>query len=240
MLKQFNVGDIVNFSDFIFESYDIKKGDNIYNRIYGRSYIENNYISLNNLIYIKLLHYDYNSNVKVGELIINKVIINEIKEVFKRLFDIKYQIYSMKLIDDFWIENDLVKTDRNSIINNNTSAFCYRNIMNKNELSNHALGIAIDINPYDNPCVPRNIDGSFDYSLLTEYEKNTLINREEKAKTNQHLITLEDIICDIFRSVGFECGGIWPKLSNLKACDWQHFAPNVNKMKEIYNKLNII
>jgi len=237
MLENIKVGQKVNCSDFLFENKDIVENDDVYKRINGKSYQKNDDISLSDLTYIKMLHYNYDADVVVGEMIVNKVIIDEVREVFSSLFMLKYQINSMRLIDDFWV-GDAIKSDRNSVSHNNSSSFCYRKIPNQTTLSNHALGLAIDINPLDNPYTPRNKDGSFDDSLLTDYEKDLLIDRKEKAKYNPHIITLDDTICKVFASVGYECGGIWPTQSDERSLDWQHFEPDIVKIKEINEKIN--
>ena len=237
MLENIKAGTRFNSNKFIFETKDIIENDYIYTRINGKSYVKNNDVSLSDLIYIKMLHYNYNGKIVVGEMIINKVIIDEVQQIFENLFVIKYQINSMLLIDDFWIDNDAIKSDRNSVINNNTSSFCYRKIAGQSTLSNHSLGIAIDINPFDNPYTPRNENGTFDDSLLTEYEKSILVNRKEKAKYNKHIITLGDNLCKIFANVGFECGGIWPLQSNKWPCDWQHFEPDATKMLIVMQRI---
>ena len=237
MLDNLKIGEKVNSKEFIFENKDIKENDDVYQRINGKSYQTNDDISLDDLTYIKMLHYNYDGDVVVGEMIVNKVIIDEVREVFSNLFLLKYQINSIRLIDDFW-DKDGVTTDRNSVASNNSSSFCYRKIPNRNTLSNHAYGLAIDINPLDNPYTPRNSDGTFDDSLLTDYEKSLLIDREEKAKENKHIITLNDSICKVFDSVGYECGGIWPLQRDEWSCDWQHFEPNEAKMKEIKERMS--
>lgn len=237
MLENIKFGQKVNYSNFLFENKDIVENNDIYKRINGKSYKKNDDISLSNLTYIKMLHYNYDGNVVVEEMIVNKVILNEVKEVFSSLFMMKYQINSMRLIDDFWL-GEALDTDRNSVSHKNSSCFCYRKIANKNNLSNHALGIAIDINPLDNPYTPRKKEGSFDDSLLTRYEKELLVDREEKAKHNPHIITLNDEICKVFSSVGYECGGIWPLQSDERSRDWQHFEPNSEKLKEINERLS--
>lgn len=236
MLEQAKIGDKFNSLEFIFENKDIRENDDVYQRINGKSYQKNDDISLDDLTYIKMLHYNYDGDIVVGEMIVNKVIIDEVREVFSNLFLLKYQINSMRLIDDFW-NKDGITSDRNSVASNNSSSFCYRKIPNKITLSNHALGLAIDINPLDNPYTPRNSDGTFDDSLLTDYEKDLLVDREEKAKENKHIITLNDSICKVFASVGYECGGIWPLQSDEFSCDWQHFEPNETKMKEIKERM---
>lgn len=237
MFENLKVGQKVNCSDFLFENKDIVESDEVYKRINGKSYQKNDDISLSDLTYIKMLHYNYSGNIVVGEMIVNKVILDEVREVFSSLFVLKYQINSMRLIDDFWV-GDAIESDRNSIYHNNSSCFCYRRIPKQTNLSKHALGLAIDINPLDNPYTPRNKDGSFDDSLLTDYEKDLLIDREEKAKDNPHIITLDDTICKVFSSIGYECGGIWPMQSDKASCDWQHFEPGDMKLKEINEELN--
>lgn len=240
MLEGYKIGETVAVNKYVFEERDIEENDSVYNRIYGKSFQDNEYVSLKDLAYVRLLHYGYDGKVKVGELIIHKAILDETREVFSKLFEEKYQINSMRLIDDFWVSGDTDKTDRNSVLNNNSSSFCFRSIVGKGNLSNHALGIAIDINPLSNPYTPRNSDGTFDVSSLSEYEKSVLIDREEKAKSDPHIITLGDQVCCAFDSVGFECGGIWPQQSNLWSCDWQHFEPNASKITEVMERVNRI
>ncbi len=232
-MDKYSIGDKVDTSTFSFICSDIKENDEVYNRIIGKTYVANNDISLDDLVYIKLLHYNYDGDVVVGEVIVNKLIQEDIKYVFEKLFNLKYEINSMRLIDDYWISGDDSATDRNSILHNNSSSFYYRRVKNQNTLSNHALGLAIDINPIENPYTPRNKDGSFDTSLLTEYELDKLVNRDDKKKENKHIITLDDEICRVFSDVSFECGGIWPLQNDAWSCDWQHFEPVEEKQKRL-------
>ena len=193
--------------------YEIKnlKEENIYNRIINKSYKENPNISLDDLVYIKLNHYDFNNNIVDGEIIVNKAIQDDVINIFKELFENKYQINSLKLIDDFWQDSG-VSSDRNSILNNNSSAFCYREIPNTTKLSNHALGLAIDINPKQNPYIVF-IDGKRDYHEFTEEEIYYSENR-----VGDHVITHDDLCYQIFTKYGFEWGGDWDK-----PIDYQHF-----------------
>ena len=151
---------------FYYNSYPIIKGDLVYNRIINKSYKENNDIKLDELVYIKFLHYDYNNSIKEGELIINKRIEKRIINILEELFNNKYQINSFKLVDDYFDdEKDLNKIDRKSILDNNSYSFFYRKIYGTNNLSKHSYGLAIDINPKENPYLPF-IDGEYDYSDL--------------------------------------------------------------------------
>ena len=55
----------------VFISSEIAYGDEIYNRINGRSYQENENISLEDLRYLQISHYDFDHEIQIGELIVN-------------------------------------------------------------------------------------------------------------------------------------------------------------------------
>ena len=76
--------------------------DAVLQYINGKSYVENDHIGLDDLRYLKLLHYNYDHEIQVGELIVNKKIAEDVKEVFWELFSEEYEIESMYLIDRFW------------------------------------------------------------------------------------------------------------------------------------------
>lgn len=188
-----------------------KISDDILQYINGKSYVENDNIGLDDLRYLKLLHYNYDHRIQVGELIVNEKIAEDVKEVFQELFSEEYEIESMYLIDKFWT-GDSVDSDTNSIEHNNTSAFNYRVVPNTERLSNHAAGLAIDINPLQNPYVKYNSDGSF-----AKYYKDMELYTDRKQK-GKHMITHEDICYKVFKGHGFTWGGDWNSSK-----DYQHF-----------------
>ena len=207
--EQLDLTDIGRF----FISIEITEGDDIYNRIIGKSYQPNDDIALSDLCYLKMLHYNYDGEIQVGEMIVNSKIANDCLEIFQDLFEAEYQICRMVLIDDYWT-GDGEETDGVSIKNNNTSCFNYRNVPGSTKRSKHALGLAIDINPYENPYVPT-LAGVPDYSNLDETEYYYATNRNE---SDAHVITSEDLACQLFSSKGFTWGGDWRSLK-----DYQHF-----------------
>ena len=204
--------DLENLSDF-FLSTKIVEGDEVYNRINGRSYQRNDDISLEELRYLKVLHYNYDNEIQVGEIIVNQKIEKDCLEIFQELFKAEYPIYCMVLIDNYWT-GDSVETDAVSIKKNNTSSFNYRNIPGSAKRSNHALGLAIDLNPYENPYVPTK-NGKADYSALDEKEYYYATNRNAMV---EHVITEEDLVYQLFTEHGFTWGGNWKSLK-----DYQHF-----------------
>ena len=171
-------------------------------RMTGRSYPEEDAgISLSDLRYLKLLYYDFGGRVRRGEMVCNKVIADDLLYIFKELYKSKYPIASIRLIDDF--DGD----DQRSMEANNTSCFNYRTKTSGTSLSAHARGMAVDVNPLQNPYVKGEI---VEPEAAREYADRTV--------DFPHKITDDDLCCKLFRSRGFQWGGAWNSVK-----DYQHF-----------------
>ena len=76
-----------------------------------------------------------------GQILTNKKIVPDIKEIFQLMLEQEFVIEkAIPIVAYNWC-------DSLSMANNNTYSFCYRNIT----YSAHATGLAIDINPRFNP-----------------------------------------------------------------------------------------
>lgn len=200
--------------DNYFKAYEITEGDEIYNRILGKSYQINDSVALADLRYMKVIHYNFNGEIQVGELIVNANLVGDFSSAFQQLFEHKYQIHSMYLVDNYWT-GDAVSTDVASIDVNNTSCFNYRVKTGGESLSLHAYGCAIDINPQQNPYVWYEGD-----SLVCAHDN--AVEYLDRTSGAAHMITHEDLCYQIFTGLGFTWGGDWdsPK-------DFQHFEKNI-------------
>lgn len=210
-------GDIVDRDqldgqeDAYFMMYPIVEGDAVYERINGKSYRENDDIGLADLRYLKLLHYNFDHEIQVGELIVNADIADDVLAIFRELLDAEYEIQSMYLVDNYWT-GDATETDTASIEENNSSAFNYREATGGGKLSNHALGRAIDINPQQNPyIVYRDGEWHWVHENATPYI--------DRTSGDPHVICAGDICYNIFAKYGFDWGGEWEN-----PVDYQHFA----------------
>lgn len=184
--------------------------DTIFSRIKGLSYKIDCAIPIEELRYIRVLHYDFQGEIKDGELIVNQKIADDVCEIFKQLYEIKYPIERIQLVDEYQADDNL------SMANNNTSAFNYRVIDGTNRLSNHAQGFAIDINPLYNPYV-RYKNGV--QQVLPENGKAYA----DRTIANPYYIQKGDPCYQIFSAHGFTWGGEW---KNSK--DYQHFEKTGN------------
>lgn len=187
----------------------------VFERINGKSYRENDNIGLDELRYIKLIHYNYEHKIQIGELIVNAALASDFVDIFRELFENEYEIYSMYLVDNYWT-GDGGDSDTASIDVNNTSAFNYRwSTGSTSELSNHAFGCAIDINPQQNPYVSyRSGTPSWSHENANDY-----IDRDTGY---EHVITHDDLCYKLFIEHGFTWGGDWDVIK-----DYQHFEKKI-------------
>lgn len=180
--------------------------DAVFQRMLGKSYKKDCTVPRSELRYLRLSHYDSQDKEHVGELVCNKKISSDLKEIFKELYKQKYPIERMRLIDDY--EAD----DERSMQANNTSCFNFRTIAGSKKLSKHSLGMAIDINPLYNPYVKRRKDGK----LLVQPANARKYS--DRSKRWDYKLEKGDLCYRLFIKHGFKWGGSW---TNSK--DYQHF-----------------
>lgn len=165
-------------------------------------------ISYEDLRYMNILYYDFNGDVQTGELICNKAIAEDLIEIFYELYKNEYQIESVRLIDDY--NGD----DTASMEANNTSCFNYRPVEGTSSLSKHALGCAIDINPFYNPYVVFN-KGKAGETYISPAGSEIYADR---SKVFAYKIDENDLCYKLFKEHGFTWGGNWNSCK-----DYQHF-----------------
>lgn len=122
---------------------------NIKEKMLGLSMPYGEPLSFDELRYLKLSYYGFDNKTHTGEIVVNKDIASEVADIFK-LYDKKYPIEKITLIDEYQANDEL------SMKSNNSSSFCYRTVANTTVISSHGLGLAIDINPFQNPHVVKN------------------------------------------------------------------------------------
>ncbi len=191
--------------------YYVPLDDAIKARITGLSYPKDDSdaaINYDDLRYIHLLHVDFEGNVREGELIVNKKVAQDVMEIFYALYEAKYPLTSVVLVDEYGEAAD----DNLSMAANNTSAFNYRVVAGSKTLSLHSYGLAVDINPLLNPYVKS--DGSISPESGAEYADRT---RDFEGKIDH-----DDLCYKLFIEHGWTWGGNW---KNSK--DYQHFSKDI-------------
>lgn len=165
-------------------------------------------VSYDDLRYMNVLYYDFNGEVQIGELICNKGIAQDLVEIFYELYLNEYQIEKIRLIDEYGGD------DTASMEDNNTSCFNYRVVDGTTNLSKHALGCAIDINPFYNPYVVFNKSGSGE-TYISPPGSEAYADRSQNFP---YKIDENDLCYKLFKEHGFTWGGNWNSSK-----DYQHF-----------------
>lgn len=169
-------------------------------------------ISYDDLRYMNVLYYDFNGEVQTGELICNKGIARDLVEIFYELYLNEYQIEKIRLIDEY------AGDDTASMEDNNTSCFNYRVVDGTNSLSKHALGCAIDINPFYNPYIVFDKTGNGN-DYISPKGSEIYVDRSQNFP---YKIDENDLCYKLFKEHGFTWGGDWNSCK-----DYQHFQKTV-------------
>jgi hypothetical protein len=154
------------------------------------------------LVYLRLSHIGFDGAAHEGELVVHKALADEVVAIFKSLFEMRFPIEKMKLVDDYRGDDDA------SMADNNTSGFNCRFVTGKpGVLSKHSEGRAVDINPRTNPMV----------SGKTVWPANGAAFLAPKTKAPGMLREGAPAIEEFSRR-GWTWGGTWKTLK-----DYQHF-----------------
>ena len=180
--------------------------DGVWARMQGKTYKENPYIGRDDLRHVRALHWDYDNQMHVGEMIVNKQIAECVARILRQLFDAKYPIQRMLLPDVYDADDETQMRD------NNSSSFCYRAIAGSSKLSKHARGLAIDINTLYNPYYKGRDDGT------RFIQPATAADYCDRTWDFPYKIDHDDLCFRLFTEAGFEWGGDWTSCK-----DFQHF-----------------
>ncbi|WP_236666734.1 MULTISPECIES: M15 family metallopeptidase [unclassified Nonomuraea] len=160
-------------------------------------------VSYRDLRLVTLSYWGFDGKPHTGEVVVRKTVTDDIVTVFEKLYDWRWPIRQMKLVDAYKAD------DYDSIDADNTSAFNCRRATGSSNWSNHAYGEAIDINPRENPYVTASGD-------TAHQNAKKFTKRPTKGKG---VINPGDKVVKAFARVGWEWGGYW---SGTK--DYQHFS----------------
>lgn len=177
--------------------------EDIYQKMIGKSIptSSKDKVKIEDLSYLKITYWGFDEESHIGEMIVSKKVAGKVLDIFKEVYEKKYPIEKIKLIDEYKAD------DEKSMEDNNSSAFCYRKIANTNKLSKHSLGTAIDINPLYNPYIVG--------KRISPVSASIYANRKIVKKGT---ITKGDALYNAFIKRGWTWRGEWKGKK-----DYQHF-----------------
>ena len=170
-------------------------------KITGVSWVENEHISLDELSLLTVAYYGFDGENYLGQMIAAAGVADDLTEIFKELFEQRFPIEKIQLIEAYGADDNL------SMADNNSSAFCYRVIDGTEYLSNHSFGRAVDINPLQNPYVRGDL-----------VQPDAAAGYLDRENVRPGMIVPGDVCYNAFISRGWEWGGDW-----TGPIDFQHF-----------------
>ena len=179
--------------------------DDIFAKMQGKSFKDNCTVPREDLRYLKVMHVGFDGKTHTGELVVNRLIADDVLDIFKQLYKAQYPIERIALIDEY--DGD----DEQSMSDNNTSAFNFRTIAGTDIVSEHGMGLAVDVNPFYNPQVKETENG-------VEVSPEDAISYADRSGDFLYKIDHEDLCYKLFTEHGFEWGGDWETCK-----DYQHF-----------------
>jgi hypothetical protein len=140
----------------------------------------------------------------VGALVVNRRVVGDVARVFRRLYLVRFPIRRITPISAFH------GSDNASMAADNTSGFNCRRAVGGSGWSEHAYGLAIDVNPVENPYV---LNGK----ALPPAGRRYL----DRSRIRPGMAVAGGVLVRAFESVGWKWGGRWSG-----SPDYQHFSVN--------------
>lgn len=153
---------------------------------------------LDDLVLTNVEYYGFDGFIHKGQLVLHKDVEKDILDIFDMMKKQKFPVEKcIPIVKYDW-------SDDRSMADNNTSAFNFRYIAGTKKVSNHSYGIAIDINPVQNPAV---------------YNDGKISPESATYKTDAPgTLTKNNFIVKELKKRGWRWGGDWTSLK-----DYQHF-----------------
>jgi hypothetical protein len=161
------------------------------------------------LVRIEYLGFD-NQPHRDGRIMVLDVVAPHVLDIFDELRKENIRINKVELMNNYMGDDDASTRD------NNSSSFNDREISGGGRPSLHAYGLAIDINPIQNPYIKRGDDSSISVSPRNG---DQFLNRSEDRPGKAKRVGMAESMIEIFANHGFlGWGGYWDN-----PIDYQHF-----------------
>jgi poly-gamma-glutamate capsule biosynthesis protein CapA/YwtB (metallophosphatase superfamily) len=162
-------------------------------------------VKLADLRLLTMRYVGFDRQPHIGQMVVHRRHARDIVNVFRELYDKRFPIRRMQLIDAYGGD------DNRSMAADNTSAYNCRTVAGTSTFSNHAYGAAVDINPVENPYV------TADDVLPSEGRSFVDLDRSPDAAAPRGVIVAGGVVVRAFERIGWEWGGVWIDP------DYQHF-----------------
>jgi hypothetical protein len=153
---------------------------------------------------VRVSYWGFDGRPHSGSLVVNRRVTDEVSAVFRRLYEARFPIRRMRPVAAYRGSDDA------SMAADNTSAFNCRRAVGSaaSRWSMHAYGLAIDVNPVENP-----------YVLGGRTRPRAGRPYLDRARGRPGMAMPGGVLVAAFGSVGWRWGGRW-----TGSPDYQHFS----------------
>ena len=164
-------------------------------------------VPLSSLRLLTVSYWDFDGNRQVGELVVNARAAAPLAKVFRRLYRMRFPIRHLQFADTY-----VPKRSQPADGDISGSFECRRAVPSPcgsgtGQWSQHAFGLAVDLNPIENP-----------YTGCGRTREPKSIPYLNRSKIRRGMVT--PAVVSAFRSIGWGCGGSWS--GSTKA--YMHFS----------------
>ena len=150
---------------------------------------------------LEVSHWDFAGRRRVGSIVVRATEARDVLSVFRKLYAARFPIRRLRLVEAYKGSDDA------SMAADNTSGFNCRYVTGTRRWSQHAYGLAIDINPVENPYVH---GGRVEPPAGRRYL--------DRARARRGMVVPGDVVIRAFAAIGWSWGGRW------STPDYQHFS----------------
>jgi poly-gamma-glutamate synthesis protein (capsule biosynthesis protein) len=187
-----------------FHSSVVRISSALRERIVGSSWHRGCPVPVRKLRLVRVSLHKFNGTNSEGRMIVHRREAANVAVVMHKLYRAGYPIRHMRLVDAYGADAE------RSAAADNTSAFDCRHDARTSRWSMHAFGLAIDLNPVENPYV----DG-------IEVSPAKGQPYADRSSIHPAVINAGDVVVRAFRSVGWDWGG-----RSAGAKNYEHFSVN--------------
>ena len=152
---------------------------------------------------VRVSHWDFDGRSRTGSLVVNRRVAGSVVRIFRRLYAARFPIRRMVPVSAYRGSDDA------SMAADNTSAFnCRPVVAGAGGWSMHAYGLAVDVNPVENPYVLRG-------RVLPPAGRRYV----DRTRTRPGMAVAGGVLVRSFETERWRWGGRWQG-----SPDYQHFS----------------
>ena len=160
-------------------------------------------VAADDLSYVRLTFWGFDDQRHTGELLLNRSVADDVVAAFRTLYDQKFPFEELRVT-----ARSELDTHPTGDGNDTGSFVCRPTTGSTMSYSQHAYGLAIDLDPFQNPYAKGDL-------VLPELASSYL----DRDHVRPGMITPGGVAVRAFESIGWTWGGAWHSLK-----DYQHFS----------------